>query len=36
MEREATLSEAAVQARTSVTKMAALPCPVLILSEAVQ
>jgi dipeptidyl aminopeptidase/acylaminoacyl peptidase len=31
MEQEAGLSEAAVQARTSVTKMPALPCPVLIL-----
>jgi dipeptidyl aminopeptidase/acylaminoacyl peptidase len=31
MEQEAGLSEAAAQARTSVTKMAALPCPVLIL-----
>jgi dipeptidyl aminopeptidase/acylaminoacyl peptidase len=31
MEREAGMSEAAVQARTSVTKMAALACPVLIL-----
>jgi len=31
MEREAGLSEAAVQVRTSVTKMATLACPVLIL-----
>ena len=31
MEAEAGLSEAAVQARTSVTKMATLACPVLIL-----
>jgi dipeptidyl aminopeptidase/acylaminoacyl peptidase len=31
MEREAGLSDAAVQARTSVTKMTALACPVLIL-----
>jgi dipeptidyl aminopeptidase/acylaminoacyl peptidase len=31
IEQEAVLSEAAVQARTSVAKMAALPCPVLIL-----